>query len=105
MPKLVALYIRSVAIGFAISAAFLAVLFGLNVAGLRGLLMGSSSGWVAAAMLFMSNGIIFSGVQFGIVVMAMAEPPEGPRGGTKAPVTLANLSPVRMESRIPSRRR
>lgn len=105
MPKLVALYIRSVAIGFAISAAFLAVLFGLNVAGLRGLLMGSSSGWIAAVMLFMSNGIVFSGVQFGIAVMKLAEPPEGPRGGTKAPVTPLTLTPVRLTSRIPSRRR
>ncbi|MBL4929968.1 hypothetical protein [Fuscibacter oryzae] len=105
MPKLVALYIRSVAIGFAISAVFLTVLVGLNVAGLRGLIMGSSSGWIAGAMLFMSNGIIFAGVQFGIAVMGMAEPPEGPRGGNKAPVTLATLSPIRLESRIPSRRR
>ncbi len=104
MPKLVALYIRSVAIGFAISGAFLAALFGLNVAGLRGLLLGSSSGWIAAAMLFMSNGIIFSGVQFGIVVMGMAERPEGPRGGTKVPVIRHDLSPIPLESRISPRR-
>jgi hypothetical protein len=105
MPKLVALYIRSVAIGFAISAAFLVALVGLNVAGLRGLILGSSSGWIAAVMLFMSNGIIFAGVQFAIAVMKLAEPPEGPRGGTKAPVTLIALSPVALQSRIPPRRR
>ena len=104
MPKLVALYIRSVAIGFAISAGFLAVLIWQDVAGLGGLILGSSSGPVAAILLFMSNGIIFSGVQFGIVVMGMAERPEGPRGGTKVPVIRHDLSPIPLESRISPRR-
>lgn len=99
MPKLVALYIRSVAIGFALSAAFLAILLWLDVAGLRGLILGSSSGWIAAVMMFMSNGIIFSGVQFGIAVMALAEPPEGPKGGTKAPAVFRKPAPVKVESR------
>lgn len=104
MPKLVALYIRSVAIGFAISAVFLAVLIGINVAGLRGLIMGSSSGWIAAVMLFMSNGIIFSGVQFGIAVMKLAEPPQGPRGGTKAPAVFRKLAAVKVDSPAQKRR-
>jgi anti-sigma factor RsiW len=99
MPKLVALYIRSVAIGFAISAGFLAVLIWQDVAGLGGLILGSSSGLVAAIMLFMSNGIIFSGVQFAIAVMAMAEPQQGPRGGTRAPVVRRELIPIKVEIR------
>lgn len=98
MPKLIALYIRSVAIGFALSAAFLALLIWLNVAGLRGLILGSDAGLIAAAMLFVFNGIIFAGVQFAIAVMKLAEPPEGPKGGTRAPVTRGAAVPVRVRA-------
>lgn len=99
MPKLVALYIRSVAIGFGLSAGFLGLLMGLDVAGLRGLVLGGGMGWVAGAMLFVSNGIIFAGVQFGIAVMKLAEPPEGPKGGSRAPVVFHKPAPVKLRSK------
>lgn len=83
MPKLVRLYIVSVAIGFALSAVFLAVLLALDVAGLRGLILGSSSGWLAGVMIFVFSGSIFAGVQFGIAVMAMADKDDTPRGGLR----------------------
>ncbi|WP_068116618.1 hypothetical protein [Tropicimonas marinistellae] len=73
MPELVRLYIRQVAIGFLLSAAFVALLFGLNVANLWHLVTHSSGGWIAALMLFVFNGIVFAGVQFGISVMRMHE--------------------------------
>ena len=41
----------------------------------------ASTRLVAAAMLVVFNGIVFSGVQFAFRVMAMAEPEEGPGGG------------------------
>ena len=94
MPKLVRLYIVNVAIGFALSGLFLAVLLALDVAGLRGLILGSSSGWLAGVMIFMFSGSIFAGVQFGIAVMGMADKDDTPRGGLRqhaAPV------PVRVE--------
>ena len=81
MPKLVRLYIQSVALGFAISAAFTAGLMWLDVAGIGHLVMGSSIGWVAALMLVVFNGIVFSAVQFAFRVMGMAEDCAGPRGG------------------------
>ncbi|MBP6737399.1 MAG: hypothetical protein KA139_08175 [Rhodobacteraceae bacterium] len=100
MPKLVALYIRSVAIGFALAAAFLGGLFWLDVAGLRGLIFGSPMGIVAAIMMWVFNGVVFAGVQFAIAVMKLAEEPEGPRGGTRAPaIRQGDLLAVKVRSR------
>ena len=81
MPELVRLYIRSVGLGFAISALFTGGLVWWDVAGVGHLVLGSDIGLVAAAMLVVFNGIVFSGVQFAFRVMAMAEPEEGPGGG------------------------
>lgn len=79
MPALVRLYIRNVAWGFALSAVFVGLLIGLDVAGLRHLVMATDAGPVAVAMLFVFNGIVFAGVQFAVAVMRMAVP--GDRGG------------------------
>lgn len=84
MPKLVRLYINSVAIGFAISAAFVATVVALDVAGLRHLVLGTDMGWLAGLMMFFFNGIVFAGVQFGIRIMAMAEDDHRPGRGLQA---------------------
>lgn len=83
MPKLIRLYIISVAIGFALSAVFLGLLVWLNIAGLGHLVMNTASGGVAAVMLFVMNGIIFAGVQFAIAIMRLADDDVPPRGGHK----------------------
>jgi len=83
MPKLIRLYIQSIVIGFALAVVFLGGLMWMDVAGLRGLIFGSSSGLVAAAMMIVFNGIVFSGVQFAIAVMRLAEDDETPRGGLR----------------------
>ncbi|WP_430464738.1 hypothetical protein [Tabrizicola sp.] len=97
MPKLIALYIRSVAIGFGLSAAFLALILWQDVAGLRHLIFGSDMGLVAAAMVFVFQGIVFASVQFGIAVMSLADKDEPPRGG------LRDLIAPQIDSRIPVR--
>lgn len=102
MPKLIALYIRSVAIGFGLSALFLGLMLWLDVAGLRRLIFGSDMGAVAAVMVFMFQGIIFASVQFGIAVMKLAEKPEGPKGGKRIPVATDRPAPVRVAA--PQRR-
>ncbi|MFN3938111.1 MAG: hypothetical protein ACK4KW_11090 [Gemmobacter sp.] len=94
MPKLIRLYITHVAIGFGISAAFLAGLLALDVAHLRHLILNTEMGWLAGFMIFMFSGSIFAGVQFGIAVMRMAEPEGGPRGGSRAPVIRPEPVPV-----------
>ncbi|MDX5401097.1 MAG: hypothetical protein LPJ93_01745 [Rhodobacterales bacterium] len=97
MPELVRLYIRSVALGFVISAIFTAGLVWWDVAGIGHLILGSDIGLVAAAMLVVFNGIIFAGVQFAFRVMAMAETDGGPKGGhgAREPVLVPVRVPVK----------
>lgn len=99
MPKLVRLYIKNVLIGFVIAAIFVAMLIGFDVGGLRHLLTSSSAGYMAIAMLWFANGIVFAGVQFAIAVMALRERDSGPRGGTRAPVTRRIPAPVRVAAK------
>ena len=73
MPKLIRLYITHVAIGFAIAAAFVAMLLSFNIANLWHLVTHADQGWLAVLILWISNGIIFAGVQFGIAVMRMKD--------------------------------
>ncbi|MDJ0821305.1 MAG: hypothetical protein QNJ09_05755 [Paracoccaceae bacterium] len=84
MPKLVRLYIRQVLIGFGLSAAFVALLLYANVANLWHLVSGSDVGLLAVFLLWLFNGIVFAGVQFGISIMRMAED-DTPKGGKRAP--------------------
>ena len=83
MPALIRLYIQSVLIGFVLSTAFAVLLVWLDVMGIGHLILNSPQGWIAALMLFVFNGIIFAGVQFGLRVMMMAERDEGPHGGLR----------------------
>ena len=73
MPKLIRLYIVNVAIGFGISAAFVAMLLYFDVANLWHLVTHSDKGILAVLILWISNGIIFAGVQFGIAVMRLKD--------------------------------
>jgi hypothetical protein len=88
MPPLIRLYIRHCAIGFFLSAVFVGLLFAFDVANLWTLVSRSDMGLLAAFMLFMGNGIVFAGVQFGITVMRMGEEDDEPRGGASEPVTI-----------------
>lgn len=100
MPKLIKLYIVNVAYGFALSVVFLGLLLWQDVAGLRHLILGSDMGWVAAFMMIVMNGVVFASVQFAIAVMRMAEDPEGPTGGTRAP-NISRLTPIKLS--VPAR--
>ncbi len=100
MPKLIRLYITSVALGFALSALFLGLLIWANVAGLGHLVLETSSGGVAAIMLFVMNGIIFAGAQFAIAIMRLAEEDDaGPKGGLRAPFALRPI-PVKAAKQV-----
>lgn len=102
MPKLIRVYIQQVPIGFAIAAAFVAGLLWFDVAGLRGLIVGDKAGLLAIAMLWISNGIVFAGVQFGIRIMMMADKDDTPRGGTRQRIFFEPAH-VRAEARKPRR--
>jgi hypothetical protein len=99
MPELVRLYIRSIALGFAISAVFTVGLVWWDVAGIGHLILGSDIGLVAAAMLVVFNGILFSSVQFAFKIMAMAEDDAGPTRGHMARVPVAVPLPAKPPSR------
>jgi hypothetical protein len=97
LPRLVRVYLRQVAIGFVLSAVFVGLLLGLNVANLRSLMLATQGGAIAGFLLFFFNGLIFAGVQFGITIMRMAvSEDKTPRGGRRAPVAVAQPARVRV---------
>ncbi|MDP3194821.1 hypothetical protein [Tabrizicola sp.] len=100
MPKLVRLYLESVAVGFAVAAAFTGGLMWLDVAGIGHLVLGSDIGLIAVAMLVIFNGIVFSAVQFAFRIMNMAEDDAGPMGGRGArePVLVPVPVPVKQRN-------
>ena len=99
MPDLVRLYIRSVLFGFGVAGVFTLGLVWLDVGGIGHLILGSDIGWIAAVMLVMFNGIVFSAVQFAFKVMGMAETDEGPNGGHGAREPVLVPVPVRARRR------
>lgn len=100
MPKLIRMYIVNVLIGFAIAAAFVVMLLYFNVANLWHLVTHSDKGWLAVLILWVSNGIIFAGVQFGIAVMRMKDDDDdGPGGGLRERIMPPRHEPVAL--RVP----
>jgi len=83
MPQLVRLYIRNIVFGAGLSAAFVGLLMYFNVANLRHLILSSDIGYIAVALLFTFNTVVFAGVQFAIAVMRMAEDETPPGGGKR----------------------
>lgn len=71
MPRLVRLYLFSMALGFGLALVFTLLLLAVDVGGLRHLALHSAGGWLAIAMLVLFHGLLFSGVQFAIRVMAL----------------------------------
>lgn len=95
-PDLIRLYIKSCLIGFGAAAVFVGMLLAFNIANLGHLILGSPQGIIAALVLWIANGIVFAGVQFGIVIMGMADDDDDDHGGKRDPVLLAEPVPVRV---------
>lgn len=104
MPKLVRLYIVNVAIGFGLACLFTALLIAFDIAHLRHLVFSTQGGWLAVVMIVTFNTVVFAGVQFGIAVMRMAEPEDGPRGGRRIRVTPDLSRPLPVEASARARR-
>ncbi|PYF07774.1 hypothetical protein C8J30_11520 [Rhodobacter viridis] len=107
MPELVRLYIRNVLFGAGLSALFVGLLLGFDVAHLRHLIFSSDIGYIAVTLLFVFNTVVFAGVQFAIAVMNMAEDQTPPGGGKRDAIPSHDMAaeliaipvPVRSESR------
>ena len=83
MPELVHLYIKNVIFGFGLSLAFVGALLWFNVGNLWHLISTSDVGFIAIALLLVFNTVVFSGVQFSITIMRMAEDDTPPSGGKR----------------------
>ncbi|MCB2093517.1 MAG: hypothetical protein KDE11_03850 [Rhodobacteraceae bacterium] len=93
MPALVRLYIRHVAIGYALGLVFTGLLLWLDIGGLWHLIRATEGGAIAGLMLVIFNGIVFSGVQFGYAIMRMGK--SGMSGGGRR--VRVNAAPPRQE--------
>ncbi len=83
------LYLRHCAVGFALSAVFVAMIMWFDIARIGSLVMGSDIGWLAVFLLWFFHGTIFGSVQFAVSIMLNAEKEDGDRGGgTAIPVTV-----------------
>ncbi|MFZ1727174.1 MAG: hypothetical protein WBO29_03705 [Albidovulum sp.] len=100
MPALARLYIRHVAVGFALGLAFTALILWLNIGNLWHLVSVTKGGVIAVLMLVVFNGIVFSGVQFGYAIMRMGKS-EKPGGGRRVRVdrTGSEVMPIMAEAR------
>lgn len=89
MPQLVRLYLRNIAFGAALAVTFIGLLLYFNVANLRHLIFTSDIGYIALALMFVFNTVVFSGVQFAIAVMRMADDETPPGGGKRDAIPAA----------------
>ncbi|AWI82790.1 hypothetical protein CEW88_03390 [Alloyangia pacifica] len=83
MPKLVRLYITQCAIGFGLSAGFVALLLWQNVGNLQHLVTHTDAGMLAVFLLWLFNGLVFAGAQFAMTVMRMSGDHSRPAGGKR----------------------
>lgn len=98
-PNLMRLYLRHCAIGFALSAVFVAMILWRDVAGLGSLVAGSDIGILAVFLLWFFNGTIFGSVQFAIVIMSQADNDDDDDDDQRG-----MLIPLRVAAKTPSRR-
>lgn len=103
MPRLIRLYVTHCAIGFGVSAGFVALLLWLNVANLWHLVTHSDVGVLAVFLLWLFNGIVFAGAQFAFAIMGMARDTDEDEEdrGSRLPVVQAHPVALPVLSREP----
>lgn len=88
-PDLMRLYLRHCAVGFVLSAIFVALILYYDIARIGSLVAGSDVGYLAVFLLWFFNGTIFGSVQFAISIMLNADDDDeddDPPGGMLVPV-------------------
>lgn len=99
MPKLIKVYLQQIAIGFALSGVFTAILIYMNVANLRHLVFASSDGLLGLFLIFFFNGLVFAGVQFAIRIMRMGHEDDDDDDDRGTPIRAMDPIPVRISSK------
>ena len=79
LPRIVRLYILNCLIGFALAGVFTGLILWFDVGGIAHLVTHVAGGWLAAVVFFVLNGIVFAGVQTGVVLFTLPEDDEPPR--------------------------
>lgn len=95
-PDLLRLYLRHCAIGFVLSAAFVALILWQDVGALGSLIARSDVGWLAVFLLWYFNGTVFGSVQFAVMVMFQAEKDDADddRRGIMTPLRIPAETPT-----------
>lgn len=91
MPRLVRLYLRSICWGFCLGLIFTLLILWSDAGGLRHLLLRAPGGWLGIALLIVFHALLFSGVQFAIAVMGMAETHSGGPGPRRRLAQMSRL--------------
>jgi hypothetical protein len=86
-------YVRSVAAGFAVAAAFVAALLWADVAGLRHLVTAVDGGYLGAFLIWFFSGIVFTGAQASVSLLLQAEEGRGPGGAEPLRAALEKIRP------------
>lgn len=98
MPRLLRLLIVNAAIGFGVSAIFVAALIWTDTGQLGTLIASSPVGWLAAGILFFFVGLTFASVQMGVAVMRL-DRDSGGSGKRLRPSPMPVVVPVRAKAR------
>ena len=105
MPKLIRLYITQAAIGFGLAGVFVGMLLWFNIANLWHLVTHSDMGFLAVLVLWVSNGVVFGGVQFAISVMRMKDDDDDePKNADQPSITEVRSTPEATPIIEPERR-
>jgi hypothetical protein len=91
------LFVISAVQGLALAAVFVGLLLWLNIGSLWQLVSASPVGWLAVVMLITSGTVLFSGVQFALALMRIADRAGG-QGGGGGRRRKANWSRIRIAS-------
>jgi hypothetical protein len=82
MPNPIRPYIRHVATGFGIAAAFVTMLLIFDIANMWHLVSTSDNGWLAVLLMWLAGGVVFAGVQFALSTMN-DDDDDDPHGGKR----------------------
>ena len=102
MPDHIKFILRHAAFGFALSAAFIALLLAFNVLNLWHLVTNTTEGPIALAMMFVFCGITFGSAQIGYKIMTLSEDDDDAGGKRDA---IALREPVAIPVRVNEPRR